>query len=407
MKAALGKDYGDIEKMLYVDESVKYPCLKDRNIPLKERKDFIIIKTHAVALACGDVRVLSGLTRELQGPPSFPYIPCGDCCGTVVEIPSEGQDDEQPSSLSSSPSPSSSSSPSTSSHASSNLKVGDRVAVRFSHGPRDALAEYALVKTKVCTKVPDHISSIDAAALAGACPATLLAERIITAITDQQSMQESQQKIRVLVLGAGGGLGSHVPQIIRSKHKDSFIVGVSCTPRRLLEPPLCYDKAFDYTVDDIFSMTEFLHDPFDVVLDLAGGGWMKLIHQQTTTNAIIVKPASQGGRYLTTTPDNPIFEIHSIPSALHLFLIIPLWRAIKSRLWARFNLPSYTYAMSLPMESTHLTRTFDMAAQGTLKAVIDEKGPFPFTTKGVREAFQLQESRHPHGKVVIQITQDF
>ena len=29
-------------------------------------------------------------------------------------------------------------------------------------------------------------------------------------------------------------------------------------------------------------------------------------------------------------------------------------------------------------------------------------GPFPFTTEGVRAAFRLQESRHIHGKVVIE-----
>jgi len=361
MKAAQGKDYGDINTMIYVDESVKYPSFE--GIPIKERKNFIIIQTHAVALACGDVRVLSGLTRELQGPPSFPYIPCGDCCGIVVEIPPEAAKD-------------------------SHFEVGDRVAVRFAHGPRDALAEYAIVKTAVCTKVPDEISSEDAAALAGACPATLLAERI-------------QEGERVLILGAGGGVGSHVCQIIRSRGA-SYIVGVSSSPERLLQPPLLYDRAFDYTVSDIFSMNEFYEDPFDVIIDLAGGGWVKLI-QQNFAEKLIIKPASDGGRYLTTSPDNAIFELHSIPSALHLFLLIPLWRAIKSRLWARSKLPKYTFAMSLPGESTHLTRTLELARLGTLKAVIDPKGPFPFTTEGVRQAFHLQESRHPSGKVIVQV----
>lgn len=76
----------------------------------------MIIKTHAVSLACGDCRVLSGLTRELQGPPSFPYIPGGDASGVVVEIPNDVKDDFP-------------------------FKVGDRVAARFVEGPRNALAE--------------------------------------------------------------------------------------------------------------------------------------------------------------------------------------------------------------------------------------------------------------------------
>jgi len=47
-----------------------------------------------------------------------------------------------------------------------------------------------------------------------------------------------------------------------------------------------------------------------------------------------------------------------------------------------------------------------LAAQGKLKAVIDPSGPFPFTTKGVRAAFNLQKSRHPKGKVVIHVADE-
>ena len=67
MKAAQGKDYGDIDEMLYVDE-VEYPNLD--SLPKKQRKTTMIIKTHAVALACGDYRVLSRMTkawRQISG----------------------------------------------------------------------------------------------------------------------------------------------------------------------------------------------------------------------------------------------------------------------------------------------------------------------------------------------------
>ena len=40
---------------------------------------------------------------------------------------------------------------------------------------------------------------------------------------------------------------------------------------------------------------------------------------------------------------------------------------------------------------------------GSLKIVVDEKGPFPFTEEGVKAAWDLPESRHAHGKVVVQI----
>lgn len=220
--------------------------------------------------------------------------------------------------------------------------------------------KYALISHRVCERVPDQISSVDAVALASASPAILLAERI-------------REGERVLILGAGGGVGSHTVQLMKARGA-SFIAGASRTPDRLLKSPLNYNRAIDYTKDDVFSLDEFKEDPFDVILDLAGGGWVKLNKDYTTGSKSIIKPASSGGRFLTVTPDEAIFEIHSIPGALKLFLWIPLWRAIKSRLWGRRKLPAYTFAMSLPGDREVMTKTMQLAADGTVKAVVDTKG---------------------------------
>ena len=150
MKAVQGKELGDIDEMLTVEDNVAVPKLED--LPPKKRKTSMIIRTKAVALACGDCRVLSGRTRELQGPPSFPYIPGGDASGVVWEIPEDAEDLP--------------------------FKVGDRVAARFVEGPRGALGEYSIIDTRVCEKIPDNLSFEEGAALASAAPATLLAERI-------------------------------------------------------------------------------------------------------------------------------------------------------------------------------------------------------------------------------------
>merc|ERR1712224_1171909 len=92
--------------------------------------------------------------------------------------------------------------------------------------------------------------------------------------------------------------------------------------------------------------------------------------------------------------DTAIFEAHKLWPLLKLVMFVPLWRAIKSRLWARSKLPKYTFAMSLPGDRE----------AGTLKAVIDPSGPFPFTTEGARKAFRVQESRHGKGKVIIRVS---
>jgi len=363
MKAVQGKELGDIDAMLTVEE-IQIPNLDD--LPKKIRKKRIIIQTRAVALACGDCRVLSGVTRKFQGPPSFPYIPGGDCSGIVWKIPEEAsKDPDYP------------------------FQVGDRVAARFMEGPRGALAEYSIIDITVCEKIPENLSFEEGAILASASPATVLAERI-------------QEGDRVLVMGGGGGVGSHTCQVMR-KQGASYIVGVSSKPDRLLQEPLKYDKAINYNKQDPFSIQEFKDEPFDVVVDLSGGSWLRLMKDYNNKDKSIVKPASQGGRYLTLTGDEAIFEAHSMLQILKPFLFIPLWRFLKSRLWGRRRLPKYTYAFSIESERSHLTRTMNMAEDGTLKAAMDSRGPFSFTTEGVRKAFRLQETRHVHGKVVVQV----
>jgi len=366
MKAVQGKELGDIDAMLTVEE-IPMPDLDD--LPAKKRKNSIVIRTKAVALACGDCRVLSGKTRKFQGPPSFPYIPGGDCSGIVTQIPTEAlKDPDYP------------------------FKVGDRVAARFSEIPRGALAEYSIVDITVCEKIPETLSFEDGAILASVSPATLLAERI-------------KEGERVLVMGAGGGVGSHTCQVMR-KQGASYLVGASLNTERLLQKPLRYNEAIDYSKTDPFSLPKFQDEPFDVVVDLAGGSWLRLLESHNRNERPIVKSAAQGGRYLTLTSDNAIFEAKSLLQILKPFLFIPLWRAIKSRLWKRKQLPKYSYALCLDSERTHLTRTMNMARDGTLKASMDGRGPFPFTTEGVRKAFRLQETRHVNGKVVVQVSND-
>merc|ERR1712226_56251 len=113
----------------------------------------------------------------------------------------------------------------------------------------------------------------------------------------------------------------------------SYIAGCSQTPQRLLQPPLSYDYAIDYTINDPFQYAIFQSQErqFDTIIDLAGGGWLRLMEQRDKNQPSIVKPASQGGRYLTLTPDQALFEAHSVSQAMYIFLWVPLWRAIKSR----------------------------------------------------------------------------
>jgi len=87
---------------------------------LTKGKGEMLIKVHAVSLTPGDQRRMSGDVRgaPITLPP-FPYVPCGDVCGTVLEV-----DESEP-----------------------NLKftVGDCVVATWDEAGVGGLAEYMLV----------------------------------------------------------------------------------------------------------------------------------------------------------------------------------------------------------------------------------------------------------------------
>ena len=358
MKAAQGKNFGSIDEVLSVQESVPTPNLDDPYTPTEnihplikmatreDRKTHMIIQTLSVALAPGDCRVLSGRTSRFQGPPSFPYIPGGDCCGIVVQT--NPQDDY--------------------------FQVGDVVAARFTNAPRDAMGEYARVSTTVCEKVDTSLVSPDeAAVLASASPAVVLSESI-------------RPGERVLILGAGGGVGSHLCQLARMKGA-SYICGVSETPQRLLEEPLACDDAIDYNKESVYELSKYQKERFDTIIDLACGGWPELVKNSRNNLPSIVKPATEGGRFLTPTSDVPWFDGSSMFQLMAVFMFKPLWRYVASRIGfrSRRRLPTYTNVMGLPETREIMTKTLGLANEGNLKAVVD--GPYPLTTIGVRRAF--------------------
>ena len=365
MRAAQCTGYSEnINAILSVHDGIATPRL-GLDAPPAGFRNAMLVRVLSVALAPGDCRVMSGMTREFQGPSSFPYTPGGDVCGVVVNAGGGG----------------------------SKFDVGDRIAARFVNRPMGMLGEYALVCGDVCDRVPEAISADGAAALVSSgTVGVLIGDRI-------------RGGDRVLIFGAGGGVGSHLCQVARLRGA-SYVVGVGLDPERLMEKPLCCDRAIDYTKTDPFDVEEWKDDPFDVVVDLSGGVWPALINRMPTRQSI-VKPASRNGRYLTTTPDSPIFEIHSVWGLMKTFLLPALWRAFYTRCGIyRSSLPTYSYVDGLPGTSDVVTRTFGLATEGKLVPSIDPSGPFPFTAEGVRRAFHLQKSRHAKGKVLIKVSSE-
>jgi len=368
MKAIVSDSYGNHQNLkLTNDHPLPYTNINEmpKNKPL-------LIQTLAVALAPGDARVLSGTCKMFNGPPSFPYVPGGDVCGIVEHIDTNQVKDD----------------------SELGYQVGDRIAARFTEGPRGALGEYATISTSMATKVPDNVSAEDAAVLASS-----------GSIAYQLSKRFTDVNERVLIVGAGGGVGSHLCQFLKLKGY-TFIAGVSKDPKRLLKQPISCNVALDYTQNDPYNLENWkkqhISEPFDTIVDLAGGGWICLLEQSENQDGLqIIKTAKEGGRYLTLTYDEALFSVDSIGYALNLFLCIPLFRAMVSRCVQRSKMPRYTFAMSLDDDVDLLKDTLKLASEGKIVACKDDRGPFEFTTEGAQEAFKIQESRHVRGKVVI------
>jgi NADPH:quinone reductase-like Zn-dependent oxidoreductase len=321
-------------------------------------------------------------------------VPGGDCSGVVVELPPDAGEDLP-------------------------FKVGDPVACRFRGKPMGALGEYAVVSSHTADKLPPLLTFDEGAALAGASPAVVLADRLLESKDKGGASSDAAGRLgRVLVLGARGGVGSHLIQLLKDDHGGkagtnpgrgaSYVVGVSSQPDQLrpFVESGALDEVVDYTQEDVFAMEKFRSEgsKFDLIIDLAGHGYRRLEELKNKRQDLPVKPATEGGRFVTLVPVvGPTYEIHGVLALLRIFAMPLLWKAFTSRTFHRRSLPAYTFALALPDSRECVTRTLDLARTGRLKAIVDGRGPHPFTTEGVREAFRIQESRHATGKTVVRV----
>ena len=242
------------------------------------------------------------------GPPSFPYTPGGDVCGIVVAVPDEDKKGEK-----------------------CKFKVGDKIAARFANKPMGLLGEYALVNTDVCDVVPDGISPEGAAALVSSGMVGVILSDYI------------KEGDRVLIFGAGGGVGSHLCQMVKNQGA-SYVAGVSEDPKRLMESPLKCDYAIDYTKTNAFTdVKEWQENPFDVIFDLSGGVWPQLVKQKKSKSRSIIKPGNKGGRYLATTPGEYVVGIVCRVSCAHLMFMLLLPHCLLQ--YCRQSLVRITYCI--------------------------------------------------------------
>ncbi|CAM9971765.1 unnamed protein product [Choristocarpus tenellus] len=355
MKAAIANAYGDIDQMLSVSPEWPRP-------ELKHGSGEMLIRVQACSISPADLHLLSGRVDLVMSPPSFPYVPGMDVCGIVEEIDENEKKFKDQTLL---------------------VQVGDCVVASNGAMPVGGLAEFAVVKTANAEVKPSNISILEGAALVDAGTCAMLAVKAA-------GVKEGD---RALVLGGSGGIGTVLVQLVRDAGA-SFIASTS-TDDALLKS-LGVDQVINYREQNWWEVPEFQANPFDVIIDCIGidasNVWKR------SKSKVALKSRWNGGRFVTLAiTDTPV--AHSMWQAMQLF-VPALWK----QTWTFFVpwMPRYKFLV-LMAKPGDLSRALNLVDAGRLKPVLDPSSPFPFTTEGVKSAFHLLESKHAHGKVVIEM----
>lgn len=387
MRAAQATAFGDAADVLSVHDDIPVP-LK----PSARGRD-VQIKVYACSLSPSDYRMLSGDADIAKKPSSWPYIPGGDVSGTVVA---------------------------TGGRCRRGFQVGDAVIATWETFGTGGLAEYVNVDETLVEHIPvvketategsgKRVSFVDGAALVDSSVNAMLAlEDAKVTATDN-----------VLVLGGSGGVGTALVMLLhrhiqQQQHeeqdengddvkggKSKVGVVVTTSTQKDLMTRLGASHVVDYTKEDWHeSAAVRAHAPYDVVIDCAVGQQTWTALQPGGKAHGLVKPARDGGRFLAVVINDWHIEMHSVRDFVN-FMWPMVKRTVSSRMHGQ-QVPSYWMLWPAPRGDS-LKRLLRIVEQGKLDVVVDERGPHPFTTDGVRQAFDIMVKRKAHGKVVIRI----
>lgn len=241
MKAMLNRRYGPAEDLRLEEIDVPTPA-----------PDHVLVRVRAASVNAGDWRLMRGwprIARPMMGGLRGPSTPVRgwDLAG-VVESVAEGVED---------------------------LTPGDEV---FGTGA-GTFAELASARADALAPKPPWLSFEQAGAIGVAAVTALQALR------DRVQVQPGQ---RVLVTGAGGGVGTYAVQI--AKAYGAEVTGVCSAPKVDLVRELGADRVIDYAVED------FARDRrrYDVIFDVAGGRSLRATRRALAADGTLIVIGGKG-----------------------------------------------------------------------------------------------------------------
>ena len=246
MKAVRFHEFGGPEVLRYEDV--------DRPRPAAAQ---VLIRVAATSFNPVDAAMRSGFLQQVF-PIALPHTPGIDVAGTLAEI-GEGV---------------------------ARWSVGEAVVGFLPMTEDGASAEFVLAPAELLTGAPTSIPLVDAAALPSA---SLSAWQ---ALFEQADLKAGQ---RVLVNGAGGGVGGYALQL--AKQAGATVIATASPRSRDAVEALGADRIVDYTAT---AVTEAISEPVEVVLNL--------VNAPESDLAGLTDLVSDGGVLVSTTspaPDDP------------------------------------------------------------------------------------------------------
>ncbi|MDQ3782322.1 MAG: NAD(P)-dependent alcohol dehydrogenase [Actinomycetota bacterium] len=220
-------------------------------------------------------------------------------------------------------------------------------------------AEYAVARPGKIAPKPASLTFEQAAAVPTSATTALQALR------DRGNIQPGQQ---VLIIGAGGGVGTYAVQL--AKALGAQVTGVCSTTKVDLVRSLGADRVIDYTREDFASSGR----RYDLIIDTAGNRPLSQLRRALAPRGtLVIVGAEGGGRWL-----GPVDRL------LRAMLVSPL---VSQRLTALF-------ASDSTEDLVALTRFLE---DGSVTPVIGRTFPLPET----RHAIGYLGAGHARGKVVI------
>lgn len=204
-------------------------------VPTPNKKE-VLLKVEAASLNPVDWKIQKGMFRPLL-PRKFPYIPCTDIAGEIVEVGPQVKD----------------------------FKVGDKVVAGLSRDRGGGLAEFAVAAENLTAARPPEVSAAEAAALP---VAALTAYQSLTEVAGVKLDGTGEQK-NILVTAASGGVGHYAVQL--AKLGNTYVTA-TCGARNIdFVKSLGADEVLDYKTPEGAALKSPSGRKYDAVIHCSTG----------------------------------------------------------------------------------------------------------------------------------------